>query len=52
MKRVKAACLFQALVFAQEPEMGCTRERALKINCEEQNPLMSARAGMAAAGRT
>lgn len=32
MKRVKAACIFQTLVFAQKPEMGYSKERALKIN--------------------
>ena len=35
MKRVKAACIFQTLVFAQKPEMGYSKERALKINQEE-----------------
>ena len=35
MKRVKAACLFQTLVFSQKPEMGYSKERALKINQEE-----------------
>lgn len=35
LKRVKAACILQTLVFAQKPEMGYTRERALKINHEE-----------------
>lgn len=35
MKRVKAACIFQTLIFAQKPEMGYSRERALKINREE-----------------
>lgn len=35
MKRVKAACIFQTLVFAQKPEMGYSKERALKINLEE-----------------
>lgn len=35
MKRVKAACILQTLVFAQKPEMGYSRERALKINHEE-----------------
>ncbi len=32
MKRVKAACIFQTLVFSQKPEMGYSRERALEIN--------------------
>ena len=35
MKRVKAACIFQTLVFAQKPESGLSKERALKINREE-----------------
>lgn len=35
MKRVKAACILQTLVFAQRPEMGYSKERALKINHEE-----------------
>ena len=35
MKRVKAACILQTLVFAQKPEMGCSKDRALKINQEE-----------------
>lgn len=35
MKRVKAACILQTLVFAQKPEMGYSRERALKLNHEE-----------------
>ncbi len=35
MKRVKAACIFQTLVFAQKPEMGYSKERALIINHEE-----------------
>lgn len=35
MKRVKAACILQTLVFAQKPELGYSRERALKINHEE-----------------
>ncbi len=35
MKRVKAACIFQTLVFAQKPENGFTKERALKLNHEE-----------------
>ena len=35
MKRVKAACILQTLVFAQKPEMGYGKERALKINQEE-----------------
>ena len=35
MKRVKAACILQTLVFSQKPEMGYGKERALKINQEE-----------------
>lgn len=35
MKRVKAACIFQTLVFSQKPELGYSKERALKINQEE-----------------
>ncbi|MGI6094879.1 MAG: hypothetical protein ACOYBL_05535 [Lachnospiraceae bacterium] len=35
MKRVKAACILQTLVFAQKPEMGYRKERALQINKEE-----------------
>ena len=35
MKRVKAACILQTLVFAQKPEMGYSKESALKINQEE-----------------
>ena len=35
MKRVKAACILQTLVFAQKPEMGYSKDRALKINQEE-----------------
>ncbi len=35
MKRVKAACILQTLVFSQKPEMGYSKERALKLNTEE-----------------
>ncbi len=35
MKRVKAACVLQTLIFMQKPEFGYTRERALRINHEE-----------------
>ncbi len=35
MKRVKAACILQTLVFSQKPEMGYSKESALKINQEE-----------------
>lgn len=35
MKRVKAACILQTLVFSQKPELGYSKERMLKINHEE-----------------
>ncbi|MDO4618498.1 MAG: hypothetical protein Q4B31_03135 [Clostridia bacterium] len=35
MKRVKAACILQTLVFSQKPEMGYSKERALRYNKEE-----------------
>lgn len=35
MKRVKAACILQTLVFAQKPDMGYSKERAQKLNEEE-----------------
>ncbi len=35
MKRVKTACILQTLVFSQKPEMGYSKESALKINQEE-----------------
>ena len=35
MKRVKAACILQTLVFSQKPEMGYSKESALKIDQEE-----------------
>lgn len=35
MKRVKAACIMQTLVFAQKPDMGYSKERAQKLNEEE-----------------
>ena len=35
MKRVKAACILQTLVFSQKSEMGYSKESALKINQEE-----------------
>ncbi len=35
MKRVKAACILQTLVFSQKPENGYTREQMLNINREE-----------------
>lgn len=35
MKRVKAACIMQTLVFSQKPELEYSYEEALKINREE-----------------
>lgn len=35
MKRVKSACIFQTLLFTQKPELGYSKEHALKINREE-----------------
>lgn len=35
MKRVKAACILQTLVFSQKPELGYSKEGALKANKEE-----------------
>ncbi len=35
MKRVKAACIMQTLVFSQKPELGLSRERALRVNRDE-----------------
>lgn len=35
MKRVKAACILQTLVFAQKDDCGLTREQQLKINYDE-----------------
>lgn len=35
MKRVKAACIMQTLVFAQKPDMAYSKERAKKLNEEE-----------------
>jgi len=35
VKRVKAACILQTLVFAQKPEMGYSKERALNLNLQE-----------------
>ncbi len=32
MKRVKAACILQTLIFAQKPEDGYSKEKALKLN--------------------
>ena len=30
MKRVKGACILQTLIFAQKPEMGYAKDRALR----------------------
>ena len=35
MKRVKAACVLQTLIFAQKDDCGLTREQQYKVNCEE-----------------
>lgn len=35
MKRVKAACILQTLVFAQKDDCGLTREQQLKLNYDE-----------------
>lgn len=35
MKRVKAACIMQTLVFVQKPDMAYSKERAKKLNEEE-----------------
>ena len=35
MKRVKAACILQTLVFAQKPDSGLSKENMLKVNREE-----------------
>ena len=35
MKRVKAACILQTLVFAQKDNYGMTREQQLKVNHDE-----------------
>ena len=35
MKRVKAACILQTLVFTQKPELGHSKEQILKINHDE-----------------
>ena len=37
MKRVKAACILQTLVFTQKDDCGLTREQQLKINRSEVN---------------
>ncbi len=35
MKRVKAACILQTLVFSQKPELGLSLESARKVNHDE-----------------
>lgn len=35
MKRVKAACILQTLVFSQKNDLGDSRERMLKLNRDE-----------------
>ena len=35
MKRVKAACIFQTLVFSQKEDCGMTREQQLAANRDE-----------------
>ncbi len=35
MKRIKAACILQTLIFSQKPEMEYSKEEALKINHAE-----------------
>lgn len=35
MKRVKAACIFQTLVFSQKEEAGYTADQALEVNRRE-----------------
>ena len=35
MKRVKSACILQTLIFAQKPDLGYSKERALQVNKEE-----------------
>ena len=37
MKRVKAACILQTLVFAQKPDCELTREQQLRANHDEVN---------------
>ena len=37
MKRVKAACILQTLVFAQKNDCGLTREQQLKANHDDVN---------------
>ena len=35
MNKIQAACIFQTILFSQEPARGMTRERALKANKNE-----------------
>lgn len=35
MKRVKAACILQTLIFQQKEDLGLTKEQALKLNLDE-----------------
>lgn len=35
MKRVKAACIFQTLVFSQKEDMGYSHDQALELNRRE-----------------
>ena len=35
MKRVKAACIFQTLIFSQKDDLGFSRERLLEMNRDE-----------------
>lgn len=37
MKRVKAACVLQTLVFAQKDDCGMTQEQQLRVNHDEVN---------------
>lgn len=37
MKRVKAACILQTLVFAQKEDCGMNREQQLKVNHDDVN---------------
>lgn len=37
MKRVKAACIMQTLVFAQKEDCGLSREKQLRVNHDEVN---------------
>ena len=43
MKRVKAGCILQTLVFSQKPEMGYSKDRAFKLNHEESVRWLPAR---------